>query len=307
MGIRLVVAVTDRDWFNHLRLLSHLEEVNFWAPSASPFKALTPGELFLFKLHAPDNFIVGGGVFAYANILPCSLAWEAFGEGNGASSLSEMRARIIRYRRNAVDSKSDFQIGCRILTQPFFLERESWIDLPPSWSPNIVTFKTYSTDDPDGKYLWDRIQDTARSSSPIAAFHEEQARYGEPVLVRPRLGQGAFRILVTDNYGRRCAVTRERTLPALDAAHIRPYSQGGLHEVSNGLLFRRDIHSLFDGGYVTVTPDFRFEVSRRIKEEFENGRDYYALNGKAVAVPDRIDFKSDRTALLWHNTERFRG
>jgi len=58
---------------------------------------------------------------------------------------------------------------------------------------------------------------------------------------------------------------------------------------------------------VTVTPDFRFEVSRRIKEEFENGRDYYALNGKAVAVPDRIDFKSDRTALLWHNTERFRG
>jgi putative restriction endonuclease len=153
MGIRLVVAVTDRDWFNHLRLLSHLEEVNFWAPSASPFKALTPGELFLFKLHAPDNFIVGGGVFAYANILPCSLSWEAFGEGNGASSLSEMRAHIIRYRRNAVDSKSDFQIGCRILTQPFFLERESWIDLPPSWSPNIVTFKTYSTDDPDGKYL----------------------------------------------------------------------------------------------------------------------------------------------------------
>jgi hypothetical protein len=70
-----------------LRLLPHLEEVNFWAPSATPFKALTPGELFLFKLHAPDNFIVGGGVFAYANVHPCSLAWEAFGEANGASSL----------------------------------------------------------------------------------------------------------------------------------------------------------------------------------------------------------------------------
>jgi putative restriction endonuclease len=168
-----------------------------------------------------DNFIVGGGVFAYANILPCSLSWEAFGEGNGASSLSEMRARIIRYRRNAVDSKSDFQIGCRILTQPFFLERESWIDLPPSWSPNIVTFKTYSTDDPDGKYLWDRIQDTARSSSPIAAFHEEQARYGEPVLVRPRLGQGAFRILVTDNYGRRLCSNQRANAACVGC---RPYS-----------------------------------------------------------------------------------
>jgi putative restriction endonuclease len=307
MGIRLVVAVTDRDWFNHLRLLPYREEVNFWAPSATSFKALTPGEFFLFKLHAPDNFIVGGGVFAYANILPCSLAWEAFGETNGAASLSEMRTRIIRYRRSDVDSKSDFQIGCRILTQPFFLERESWIDLPPSWSRNIVTFKTYSTDEPDGKYLWDRIQNPSSLSPSSGAFQEEQLRYGEPVLVRPRLGQGAFRILVTDNYRRRCAVTGERTLPALDAAHIRPYSQGGLHEVSNGLLFRRDIHSLFDAGYVTVTPDFRFEVSRRIKEEFENGRDYYAFHGKSVSVPDRIDLKPDQTALSWHNTERFRG
>jgi putative restriction endonuclease len=40
--------------------------------------------------------------------------------------------------------------------------------------------------------------------------------------VQPRLGQGAFRLLVTDAYQRRCAVTGERTLPVLDAAHIRP-------------------------------------------------------------------------------------
>jgi HNH endonuclease len=306
MSIRLVVAVADRDWFDHLRLLPHLTEVNFWAPSAASFKALTPGELFLFKLHAPDNFIVGGGVFTYANILPCSLAWEAFREANGASSLVAMRARIVRYRRSDTDSRADFQIGCRILTQPFFLSREQWIDLPPSWSKNIVTFKTYSTDEADGKYLWDSIQDRTNVSSPTAGLHEEQTRYGEPTLVRPRLGQGAFRILVTDNYGRRCAVTGERTLPALDAAHIRPYSDGGLHEVSNGLLLRRDIHSLFDAGYVTVTPDYRFEVSKRIREEFENGRVYYALNGTPLAVPDRIDLKPDQKALTWHNTERFR-
>jgi len=33
MGIRLVVAVTDRDWFDHLRLLPHLAEVNLDAAS----------------------------------------------------------------------------------------------------------------------------------------------------------------------------------------------------------------------------------------------------------------------------------
>ncbi|HWF95669.1 MAG TPA: HNH endonuclease [Xanthobacteraceae bacterium] len=303
MGIRLVVAVTDREWFDHLRLLSNPSEVNFWAPSATQFRALSPGEIFLFKLHSPDNFIVGGGIFAYANVLPCSLAWEAFEKANGASSLHEMRDRIARYRRSEVDSRGDFQIGCRILTQPFFFDRDRWIDLPPSWSPNIVTFKTYSTDDADGKYIWDTIQDrTSRRE-----FDEEQSRYGEPVLVHPRLGQGAFRILVTDNYHRRCAVTGERTLPALDAAHIRPYSDGGMHAVSNGLLLRRDIHSLFDAGYVTVTPNYQFEVSKRIKEEFENGRDYYALKEKLVSVPENPNLRPDPTALSWHNNERFLG
>ncbi len=92
MAINLVVAVTDGDWFETLRLQQDLDEVNFWAPSAANFRALQPGELFLFKLHAPRNFIVGGGIFAYANTLPCSLAWEAFREANGARSAQEMRA-----------------------------------------------------------------------------------------------------------------------------------------------------------------------------------------------------------------------
>ena len=84
MATNLVIAITDGDWFDMLRQQPNLGEVNFWAPSAANFRALRPGELFLFKLHAPRNVIVGGGVFAYANALPCSLAWEAFGEANGA-------------------------------------------------------------------------------------------------------------------------------------------------------------------------------------------------------------------------------
>src|SRR3954468_21483014 len=120
MGIKLVVAVTDDDWFEMLRRQPNLSEVNFWAPSAASFRALQPGEMFLFKLPAPRNVIVGGGIFAYANALPCSLAWAAFGEANGARSAGEMRARIAHYRRTNANDRSDFEIGCRILTQPFF-------------------------------------------------------------------------------------------------------------------------------------------------------------------------------------------
>jgi hypothetical protein len=60
------VGVTDYDWFHFLSSLESVDEVNFWQPGGQTnFKALQPGELFLFKLHAPRNFIVGAG----ANLL----------------------------------------------------------------------------------------------------------------------------------------------------------------------------------------------------------------------------------------------
>lgn len=287
-------------------MVPNLDEVNFWSPSATNFRALSPGELFLFKLHSPHDFIVGGGVFAHANTSPCSLAWEAFGEKNGASSFRDMRARIARYRRLPSDSREDFPIGCRILTNPFFLPPDQWIPVPSSWKRNIVAFKGYSTADPEGRFLWDAVQSGLTSQPAPKRVKEDQARFGEPQAVRPRLGQGAFRLLVTDSYDRRCAVTRERTLPVLDAAHIIPYGEGGTHDPSNGILLRRDLHSLFDRGYVTVTADLRFEVSRRIREDYENGRDYYALHGRQVSVPPTPSLQPSPAALEWHN-ERFLG
>jgi putative restriction endonuclease len=308
MSLNLVIAVTDGDWFDMLRQRRDLGEVNFWSPSATNFRALQPGELFLFKLHAPRNFIVGGGIFAYANTLPCSLAWEAFREANGAWSASQMRTRIARYRRVEAGGPNDFEIGCRILTQPFFFDERDWIQVPESWSSNIVSFKTYRADDGEGLVLWRAVQDRqVPPQAPGMGEAGDLSRYGEPRLIQPRLGQGAFRVLVTDIYQRRCAITLERTLPALEAAHIMPYSDGGAHEAKNGLLFRRDIHSLFDAGYVTVTPDFRFLVSRRIKEEFDNGRHYYALHGSSIEPPRDTAKRPDRGALTWHNEHRFKG
>jgi len=306
MAINLVLAVTDDDWFELLRRQANLGEVNFWAPSAANFRALRPGEMFLFKLHAPRNVIVGGGIFAYANKLPCSLAWEAFGIANGASSAQQMRARIAHYRKTSQQDRTDFEIGCRILTQPFFFEERDWIAVPPSWSPNIVSFKTYDTGDSEGLGLWEAVNERL-SRAQVSESADAAARFGAPHLIRPRLGQGAFRVLVTDIYRRRCAVTMERTLPALEAAHIRPYGDGGAHEASNGLLLRRDIHSLFDAGYVTVTPDLRFEVSRRIREEFDNGKHYYALHGNTIELPADLSQRPDPHALSWHNEQLFRG
>ena len=282
MGIRIVVAPTDGHWFDFLRQRSDLGEVNFWSPSGQNFGKVQSGELVLFKLKGRVNKIAGGGVYTHFSKMPLSLAWEAFGEANGAASLEQVRAIISSYHKVDSQTKADFPIGCRILTRPFFFEEEQWMPPPDSFSPNIVTSKSYDTSDADGRALWDQVIERmglfAGSGLP-----EENARFGKPQIIQPRLGQGAFRVVVTDAYRRRCAVTGERTLPVLDAAHIHPYSEGGPHRVSNGLLLRRDLHKLFDDGYVTVSPDLRFEVSRRIRDDYENGRAYYALQGKEAS------------------------
>ncbi len=305
MSVNLVIAVTDNNWFKYLSRRTSLTEVNFWTPSEKRFRALRPGELFLFKLHSPYNSIVGGGIFAHETLMPCSTAWDFFGEANGAASFHEMRAMIARYRKVDLEQQNDFQIGCRILTQPFFLPRDRWIQVPQSWSPNIMTYKRYSTEESEGLELWKKL------SRELTIVHPDEKapaeRFGKPRIIRPRRGQGAFRSEVIDAYGRRCAVTRERTLPALDAAHIRPYKEGGEHEISNGLLLRRDIHSLFDRGYVTVTPDLRFEVSKKIREEFENGRHYYSLHGSKVHVPEKSLSVPEPEVLEWHNENCFLG
>ena len=134
----------------------------------------------------------------------------------------------------------------------------------------------------------------------------EAARYGAEYLARARLGQGAFRVLVTEAYHRRCAITGERTLPVLEAAHIRPYAESGPHRISNGILLREDLHTLFDDGYITLSPDLRVKVSSRIREEFENGREYYAHHGQPlVAMPERAEERPDTDLLRWHNEHVF--
>jgi putative restriction endonuclease len=89
---------------------------------------------------------------------------------------------------------------------------------------------------------------------------------------RRRIGQGIFQSLILDAYGRQCAVTREGALPALDAAHIRGFSERPEHDVSKGLLLRSAVHRLFDAGYVTVTPQYKVEVSHRVREDSTTGR-----------------------------------
>jgi putative restriction endonuclease len=306
--MKLYIGVTDNDWYRYLSRLPNVDEVNFWQPGGSHlFKALRPGELFLFKLHSPQNFIAGGGFFTHASILPLSLAWEAFGEKNGAAFFTEMRSKILHYRGSTTDSREDFDIGCILLQNPFFLPERDWIPIPPDFHRNIVQGKTYDIGSAMGKDLWDAVRLQLRSQPVLRDQVGEGEVMWNSALVRQRLGQGAFRILVTDTYDRHCAVTGEKALPALEAAHIQPVTQEGKHRIDNGLLLRSDIHRLFDSGYVTITPDYKFRASHKLKDDFDNGEEYLRLQGSNIWLPRDSDSRPKREFLEWHSDQRFKG
>ena len=300
------VGTTDSRWFNFLAS-RELDEVNFWQPSTTPpFLNAPQGMPFLFKLKRPHNHIAGGGFFIRHSAIPLTLAWEIFGQGNGASSLAELRDLLGPLAKG---SSSLREIGCQVIANPFFLKPSDWLANPPGWSSNIVRGKMYESNQPDGNAIWSHVQGffigqrlkitTYDATIPDIGVEEGFPKYGKEILIRPRIGQGAFRLTLTDAYRRRCALTGESTLPVLEAAHIVPYSNEGTHEVRNGILLRADFHKLFDAGLVSVAPDLTIKISPRIREAWLNGKVYYRLHNQPLAVvpenplhqpdPDRLN------------------
>lgn len=314
-NMKFYIANTDYSWFDYLRKINP-EDINFWRPGGKAnFKALLPGAPFLLKLKSPYRAIAGVGFFSSHTFLPLSVAWDAFQNRNGCDTEDELRQMISSYRHEWWDSNPT--IGCTILTNPIFFDDKDWIPEPENWSKNIMQGKGYSTDEQIGKTVWDRIDKLLQNRLSLNPLEQgksqlllekiDEPKYRENVLSKVRLGQGAFRVLITDAYVRKCAITGEKTLPVLEAAHIKPYALSGPHFISNGLLLRSDIHKLFDSGYITITPDYRIEVSKRIKEEYQNGREYYQFHGKSlVNMPQADNYKPSQTYIDWHNTKIFK-
>ena len=314
--MRIYVYPTDKAWFDFLQAKSSIDEVNFWRPGGQvPFTGLSEGEILLFRLKGKINRIAGGGVFLRAGLLPLSLMWESFGEKNGTSSLGMFRAAIAKFKGVKPPSllPLDTSLGYIILLDPVFLPQSSWIPVPEDFPLNVVQGKAYDASKGTGRelFLWAQSELFARRPSVVSELMAADEVLGPTIgpltLARRRLGQGAFRVVVTEIYQRRCAITGERTLPVLEAAHIQPVSAGGEHRATNGLLFRSDIHKLFDLGYVAIDPDLKFRVSDALRESWQNGKEYYALRDRPIRVPESGAHRPSRDLLNWHMQNVYRG
>jgi putative restriction endonuclease len=314
--MKFYLGVTDNYWYKYLSQINP-EDVNFWQPGGSVnFKVIPSGAPFLFKLKSPLNVIGVIGFFSSHTFLPMSIAWDAFKNRNGCDTFDEFSKMIINYRRDKFNINPT--IGCIVLTNPLFFKREDWIQVPEDWGKSIVQGKSYDTVDEIGRKLWIKIElminkylvtrSIDEGKSQLILEEPSSPAYGKSILTKVRLGQGAFRILVTDAYTRRCSITGEKTLPVLEAAHIKPYSESGPHFISNAILLRSDMHKLFDCGYLTITKNHKIEVSSKIKEEFQNGKEYYQFHGKDLMfLPKRDMDKPSANYIDWHNSNIYRG
>lgn len=299
---RFYVGVTDTQWFRFLRDEPLLDEVNFWSPGGRMINA-ERGMPFLFKLKSPENVIGGGAFVSFVERMPIRDAWEFFRRENGAPTLEDLRLRIEANRK--LPTSIDHEIGCFVLSQPFFLSNV--VAQPENWSGAIQGGKYYYLTESIAQRVWRDVSIALASSQPRVAA-SPFGGYGLPALHPTRLGQGAFRKLVLDAYGRRCAVSGEHTVPVLQASHIKPFADVEQHEITNGLALRSDIHTLFDLGYVTVSPDYRFKVSDRLREDFDNGEIYYeyALSRPRIFLPGDRELMPNREHLEWHLATKFK-
>jgi putative restriction endonuclease len=84
-------------------------------------------------------------------------------------------------------------------------------------------------------------------------------------------------------------------------------SADGPNSVTNGILLRADVHRLFDKGYITIDTEHRLIISKRLKDEFNNGRTYYPLHGSRLRDPHMPEMRPQTDHLTWHNEHVFLG
>ena len=112
-----------------------------------------------------------------------------------------------------------------------------------------------------------------------------------------RQGQAQFRNALISAYEGCCAITGCDSPDALEAAHIRPYLGEYTNVVTNGLLLRADIHTLFDLGLLAVNPATRTVVI----SDLLSGDHYKSLQGRPLTLPANPELHPNHALL----TERW--
>jgi uncharacterized protein YjbI with pentapeptide repeats len=123
----------------------------------------------------------------------------------------------------------------------------------------------------------------------------KEAKAHITISVARRQGQSKFRQSLLEAYNYRCAITGCNAQEALEAAHIIPYSETENNHLSNGLLLRADLHTLFDLDLIAINPEtMKVHLAPSLRRT-----DYGELDGKSLKLPKNKAYFPRRDALQW--------
>ncbi|EIY6648848.1 HNH endonuclease [Salmonella enterica] len=125
------------------------------------------------------------------------------------------------------------------------------------------------------------------ASEPEALFDKEDLREIVNRSIKQRRGQRSFRekILKKNNH---CAITKCAVLDILEAAHIYPYRNKSHNHISNGILLRADIHTLFDLDLIAIAPEsFTVHINNKLKDS-----EYSIYEGSTLSISHELSLEA---------------
>lgn len=142
----------------------------------------------------------------------------------------------------------------------------------------------------------DRADAVAEGFNP-SGLADERKRVIASISVRQ--GQAGFRRGLLDAYGGRCAITGYDAEDSLEAAHIVAYRGPVTNHLSNGLLLRADLHTLFDLHLVTVD----VATTTLLLSPDVQATQYSRYQGAELALPENSLLRPSLAALRQHRAE----
>lgn len=101
-------------------------------------------------------------------------------------------------------------------------------------------------------------------------------------VIRQRVNQSAFRIMILQNYENKCAVTGIDIPQLLVASHIVPWAHNESTRLDpeNGICLSPLYDKLFDSGLIGIRDDYTIELSKELLDRSD--RDYFDSHFKPI-------------------------
>ena len=226
---------------------------------------------------------------------PIMQSWYAKSDSSPTSHIPQIDRRL-----QERTSRNSTTVGSEPRREPFLFDKTSdakWYLTQDGWKYVIDEIIPKLGSEIEEKYGLSEKLSQDPTLPDLFAFNESDESglnyHLVSRIIKQRRGQPDFRRKLLSAYGGVCSVTGSNATEALEAAHITPVAQRGSMAISNGILMRADVHTLFDLGLLTINPDtMRVELSESLRDT-----DYAYLHDKKITLP-KLELNSPSSSEL---------